>query len=485
MGNNSTLLALGSSLLSDNTQNLLAFGDQIIGNKVNNEVTTSLLRDRLIIPDIYNCGCHGTLTKFNLSSDTSGIIWRDNTTTIDFNNGVGVKNLEDNQIIVFEDYDFTDYDKFSFLNPQSYSHESTYYRDNLKFIFKNCLFTAVNQNYEFSSDANISLEFYNCTSNRFVVGNAIVDRCLIGNVTYYQTKDPTFSPAGDPVNPKGALLLKNSYIMDVEASLSESYAAHIDGLQCADPGGHDVNIFNCRFECFDMPYEHSQGGWSYSLFWQGSTINSTAHYNVFHGGGYYGTSIRKAANQELSNNLISGEYHCDEGAPESQWIRACYPNEDLYQMSDGWADYIRTLLVSSVWVEDLKIKICYSNDMHSIRTMRIVTDTNKTYTVSVPACPVRTSAASEGIEKWSDLPFDLITEIDANGINSIRIYDGDTLVRTFNVDTAGSEDSATLGTKSITENGTYLASSDSLDGYSSVTVNVDIPELPQAESESV
>ena len=31
---------------------------------------------------------------------------------------------------------------------------------------------------------------------------------------------------------------------------------------------------------------------------------------------------------------------------------------------------------------------------------------------------------------------------------------------------------ATLGTKSITENGTYNASSDSLDGYSSVTVNV-------------
>lgn len=32
--------------------------------------------------------------------------------------------------------------------------------------------------------------------------------------------------------------------------------------------------------------------------------------------------------------------------------------------------------------------------------------------------------------------------------------------------------SASLGTKSITENGTYNASSDSLDGYSSVTVNV-------------
>ena len=50
-------------------------------------------------------------------------------------------------------------------------------------------------------------------------------------------------------------------------------------------------------------------------------------------------------------------------------------------------------------------------------------------------------------------------------------YDGLGTV-TVNVSGGGS---ATLGTKSITANGTYNASSDSLDGYSSVTVNVPSP----------
>lgn len=44
--------------------------------------------------------------------------------------------------------------------------------------------------------------------------------------------------------------------------------------------------------------------------------------------------------------------------------------------------------------------------------------------------------------------------------------------KTINVNMSGGGGSAVLGTKTITENGTYNASADSLDGYSSVTVNV-------------
>lgn len=49
---------------------------------------------------------------------------------------------------------------------------------------------------------------------------------------------------------------------------------------------------------------------------------------------------------------------------------------------------------------------------------------------------------------------------------------------------AGSGSSA-LGTKTITENGTYNASADSLDGYSSVTVNVSGGASPTLQSKSV
>lgn len=431
-----------------------------------------LLRDRLIIPDKYNTGCHGELTKFNYATDTSGLVWRDASATLDFNNGRAVQNLSDNQVIVFENYDFTGSGPFYFMNVQNYTSSSTYYKNNLKFIFKNCLFEWVRQDYPFTDTAVIGIEFYNCTFNRVKIGRAKLNRCLIGNVTYYQNLIENFEPSGDTFNPQGPVDVKNCYIMDIEAKLSYQGQGHIDGFQTIVENGSDMHLYNCRFECFDMPYSGSQGNWSYSVYWEVTPSNSSMEYCVIHGGGYYGLSMGKGTNQVVRNNFLSGEYHCAEGAPESAWTRVCYPNENCYQVSDGIGDYIRTLLVSSVWLEDGKIKVCYSNDMHSIRTMRIVTDSNQTYTVSVPACPIRDTAASEGVTEWDDLPFDLVTEIDAYGVNSISVYDGNTLVRTFIVDPSSDGQNVNLGTKTITQNGTYSAEDDNLDGYSEVTVNV-------------
>lgn len=432
-------------------------------------IDSKLLRDSIVIPDKYNTGCHGQLTKFDKTQDTSGLVWRDSL-TLDFNNSATFQNLVDDQVIVFENYDFTGLGEFYFLNVQSYTTDKAYYKDNLKFVFKNCLFEWVRQDYGFDSNVDISIEFYDCSFNRIKVGNAIIDRCLVGNVTYYQSSLTSFTPSGDTINPVGPMSVKNTYIMDVEASTETSGEAHIDGFQTIVENGHDMHLYNCRFECFDMPYEHSQGNWSYDVFWQTTPTNSSMEYCVIHGGGYYGLSMGKGTNQTVQNNLLSGEYHCAEGAPETDWVRVCYPSETCYQVSDGIGDYIRTLLVSSVWVENGKIKICYSNDMHSTRTMRIVTDGGVTTTVTVPACPIRDTAATEGVTQWSDLPFDLVAQIDAAGVHSVNIYDGNALVRTYTVETADSRDN--VGTKSITANGTYTAQSDNLNGYSSVTVNV-------------
>jgi len=420
-----------------------------------------LLRDKLIIPDKYNTGCHGTLTKFNISTDTSGIGWRDNTTMIDFNSSNSVKNLQDNQVIVFENYDFTDYAAFDFYLANAYSSDKSYYKDNLRFVFKNCLFLAVTQSYAFPEETNISLEFYDCSFSKITMNKAIVDRCLIGNRTYYKSIIPNYDPGADGGTILGGHVnLRNSYIMDIEVETETQSSAHLDGIQMHYTGT-DVHIYNCRFECFDMPYEYSSGNWSYSLFFENSCSNSSLNYCMFHGGGYYNVSLLKAENQNFANNLITSA---------NDYNSPCYPNADRYQMTDEWADYIDTLLVSSVWVDGNKIKICYSNDLNSERTLKIVTDTNVTITETVPACPTRSGATSQTVSKWSDLPFDLIKEIDASGIHNINIYDNDTLIRTFIVDTAGN--AVDTGAKVITQNGTYSASDDNLDGYSEVTVNV-------------
>ena len=420
-----------------------------------------LLRDRLIIPDKYNTGCHGTLKKFDVSTDTSGIGWRDNTTMIDFNNSNSVKNLQDNQVIVFENYDFTDYDAFNFYLANAYTSEKSYYKDNLRFVFKNCLFLTVAQSYAFPETTNISLEFYDCSFSRIVMNKAIVDRCLIGNRTYYKSIIPNYDPGADGGNILGGHVnLRNSYIMDIEVETETQSGAHLDGIQMFQ-SGTDVHISNCRFECFDMPYEYSNGNWSYSLYLENQTTDSSLNYCIFHGGGYYNTSLEKADNQSFANNFITSS---------NDYNSPCYPSENNWQMADNWASYIDTLLVSSVWVDGNKIKICYSNDLNSERTLRIVTDTNVTYTETVPACPTRSGATSQTVTKWSDLPFDLIKEIDASGVHNINIYDGNTLIRTYTVETAGN--TANTGDKSIIANGTYTSSTDNLDGYSKVIVNV-------------
>ena len=128
-----------------------------------------LLRDRLIIPDKYNTGCHGQLKKFDKREDQSGLHWRDQT-GLDFNAAYTFQDIQDNQVIVFENLDFTGLDGFFwFRNVQNYGPDRSFYKDNLKFIFRNCLFEWVRQDYPWTEGTNISIELHNCTFNRIIM----------------------------------------------------------------------------------------------------------------------------------------------------------------------------------------------------------------------------------------------------------------------------------------------------------------------------
>lgn len=87
-----------------------------------------------------------------------------------------------------------------------------------------------------------------------------------------------------------------------------------------------------------------------------------------------------------------------------------------------------------------------------------------------PTTSAQTITASGGVDGYSPINVSAVTSsIDAN-IQAENIKNGVTILNvTGNYTGSGS---ATLITKSITQNGTYNASSDNADGYSSVTVNV-------------
>lgn len=87
-----------------------------------------------------------------------------------------------------------------------------------------------------------------------------------------------------------------------------------------------------------------------------------------------------------------------------------------------------------------------------------------------PTTSAQTITASGGVDGYSPINVSAVTSsIDAN-ITAGNIKNGVTILGVTG-DYTGSG-SATLITKSITQNGTYNASSDNADGYSSVTVNV-------------
>jgi len=393
---------------------------------------SSLLRDSLIIPDSYNTGCHDQLVKFDISTDTSGIYWRtDDPTTLqmDFNSGSAMRNLSDNQTVVFENTDFTDYAALKVMNAGSYTPSVTYYRTGVTIVFRNCLFKTVGGNYSFPSETSIQFIFEDCMMAQYGISNSKLYRCLFGNCSFYQSYY-NYTISGDVCNPSNWTSFYDCYFMDCEPKVTVEGSAHVDILQTYPPVD-GLHIYNCRFEAFDMPYSPKVGGWSYSVFWEDVNTNSSMEHCILHGGGYYQTSIRKGATNIVRNNLIDTTY----GTP-------CYPSEDVLQMTDGWAGVMGSLLVSSVWYSksDDKVYIICSNDLNSTRTLRIVSEkedgTTAEVSFTMPACPTRTSEDRNNIRKWSDLPYDRKFAIEAAGVRNIKCYDGTTLIRTFIVNEA-------------------------------------------------
>ena len=115
-----------------------------------------------------------------------------------------------------------------------------------------------------------------------------------------------------------------------------------------------------------------------------------------------------------------------------------------------------------------------SIDNHDVNTLSLIPETGTTVTKALNASNTYTSNDAGKVVKNNGGTYQLAAQtsqsvsISANGSYTYDTTENNNL--SVNVSVSGG--SPTLGTKSITENGTYLASSDNYDAYSSVTVNV-------------
>lgn len=362
---------------------------------------TPIYRDLVVIPDKYNTGCKGELTPFALSMG-DGLVWRDNTSYLDFNNGKCLRYISDNTTITFENIKFN---TFRFVNFNQYSSSSAYYRTGIVFKFINCEFGSFDCNYTASVDKSaIDVQLENCTMGYFKMRGTL-NNCKIGGLTSYFDTLPS-DVGNDLANTYTGSELTNCYLYDLEYPTETQGSIHLDGLQEINTNG--LILENCRFECPDMSYT-SQGGWSYALYLETSANNITLKDNIYNGGGNYGLHIAEGENQVSENNIIS---RINVSAPyyNAHSGIGCRINDDLF--------------VSSVWVEDGLLHSIVTNDTYDEKTLTIKVNSNQ-YTHTISAFP-RTNRMS-----FADLPIDIDITTEVNTGDIITFYDGETLIRTY------------------------------------------------------
>lgn len=417
-------------------------------------------RDKVVIPDKYNTGA-----RVSTFTDKTSMVYIEKSSPRTYN-GCHFKG----QLVV----------KFG----------SAYITDAL--YFKDCKFTNGGSYCMTIMNADIQLEtnelyFENCEFDGF-------DSCCVspGFKRMYFKNCKIHNSKGD--GGKGFYHggYENCYFYDI----GKSSGAHADGIQTtAELNGFYMK--NCRMDVVTTTENVGNAG---LFFIQEHDATNVVVKDLMMNGGnytfYIGTKEGVSPTPVLTN--VTGE-NIKIGAAYT------YGKFNASSQFENWATNGTVtdqdkLFVSSVYKgTNGKIKVHVTNYTLGARTLVMVSD-EETVTETIPAC------YSSG-HTFDDYPFDLEYEIDGNYVtcydtsvsaeNQIRFQYcsvnelfGD-IADAVRAKRGTSDDiyrvdlpyeisqisgSATLGTKSITQNGTYNASSDNYDGYSSVTVSV--PALP-------
>lgn len=371
---------------------------------------TKIISDKEIIPDKYNTGASGNLTKYAFGDDLGGLfvllsgVSDEPLPTINF---LFAQNQQSNYVI--ENIDFTDYFKIQFI---SYAVPNK-----VKITFKNCKFKyiAVAQ----AIDDNISFEFNNCTIETFGGSNATFNHCKFGK------------GSEDSINAYKNVIVKNSYISDI-AAYNSTKELHYDGVQIFGLSSNsnflvqNIHFYNTRFE---TPYirEVRDGVQSKSyvnapIMLQLEFGNATdiSFENVYVNGGGYSV---------YSTVLKNKPYTYSDVSFKNVKIGYAHLFGELYEMKPGLEakteftnfGHYDSLYVSSVWKDNNGIHVITTNDTLVERKLTCETDNGK-YNFTIQAHPKLTMDNSANY-KFSDMPYDIDKTINDKDAKFIKCYD--------------------------------------------------------------
>lgn len=354
-------------------------------------VITQQKCDINVIPDKYNTGCRGELTKVCMNDTVCGIQLKGGGDQVSSYMDFTDRNQDITGEVVIENYDFSGFT----LRTRK---EEEAGRD-IKLIFKNCKFSTVEK---VKAKSPVIFEFENCTFTRFSGSNAVLERCALGGS--YQ----------DAILPFGNVRIKDCYISDMVYPYPDG-EVHIDGTQIygtRDIDVENVSFDNCRFEipyiriegtkatvnaCIMLQVEYSNGR---DITFTDCTLNGGGTYSI------YATSKKREGYPECKMENIKFE---------NIKVGCAILKGAVYQNVDKNARFKNliaqdSLYVGSVYKDSGKTYFSVSNDTNEDRSLKIVTSKGS-YDFEVPACPTGTELQDKKVTAFEDLPFDIALSV--------------------------------------------------------------------------
>lgn len=336
--------------------------------------------DRQVIPDKYNTGATGKLTKVGLGDTVEGVKF------IPVNDGT--KNCLDfyyanktvSGTVTFENYDFSQYPVVI------YNGEPV--ERTIKLVFKNCKFSSFGASW---SDTKILLKFNRCTFQNFNGSNAEFNQCKFGG-SYI-----------DGVVPFCNVTVKNSFFHDFGSKKSENSSLHSDGTQIYGWEGiivRNISYKNCRFEIPPIAPEGSKASVNACIMLQleyNSADTMKFEDCIVNGGGYsiYARSLyeKYTLNDVGFSNIRVG---C------AKKYGTYYPKISSDVSFDNVTE-TGALYVGTVWKKDGKTHLSVTNDTCRKRKLLVITDQGK-YRYTIPACKKGSEMTAKDL--YTDMPFD-------------------------------------------------------------------------------
>ena len=339
--------------------------------------------DYNVIPDRYNCGAKGELSKIRASDVVNGVTLKESggINSFDFYK----RNTDIAKEVFFDSYDFSDY-IVTINNADKIDRE-------IILVFENCEFS------EFRSltyHPKVKLVFRNCTFHSFYGSCAEFEYCKFGD--WYS----------DGIVPFQEVTVRNCYFSNFSSWDEAGTGVHTDGTQIYGKAGMDaenIRYEHCRFEVPSIPGANAINACIMLQMEFSNGINISFNDCICNGGGFTIYASSKNKGFEYYENVVISNI----AVGQSRKYGSIYPTvTEGVEISNIYD--IDSLYVASVWKQDGMTHLSVTNDTLQERKLLVNAD-GENYEFTIPASR---GGKTDYFDRFEDYPIDLDICIDAD-----------------------------------------------------------------------